>query len=136
MATLNPYIGFNGKTREAMAFYKEIFGGELELNEVGGSPMEQHWPSGSKDAIFHSALHNGKLVIMGSDMSGPGGLVIGNNISMALGCESKEEITDLYHKLAEGGEILDALKEQFWGALFASVKDKYGISWMLNCDNH
>src|SRR5476651_1017046 len=101
MATLNPYISFNGKTRQAMNFYKDIFGGELELNEVGGSPMEQHWPSGAKDAIFHSVLNNGKLQIMATDMSGPGGLVAGNHISMAIGCESKEEITDLYNKLSE-----------------------------------
>jgi PhnB protein len=134
MATLNPYIGFNGKTREAMTFYKEIFGGSLELNEVGGSPMEQHWPSGAKDAIFHSVLSTGKLIIMATDMSGPGGLVLGNNISMALGCETEAEITELYNKLSEGGEILDTLKKQFWGALFATVKDKFGIVWMMNCD--
>lgn len=131
MATLNPYICFGGKTREAMNFYKDIFGGELMLNEVGGSPMEQMWPSGDKTAIFHSSLHGNGVTIMGTDMTGPQGLVEGNNISMAIGC-SKAEIETLFNKLAEGGTVLDSLKEQFWGAMFGAVKDKYGISWMLN----
>ncbi|MES2276931.1 MAG: VOC family protein [Bacteroidota bacterium] len=132
MSKINPYIGFNGKTREAMTFYKDIFGGELELQEVAGSPMEQMWPSGAKDAIFHSALTGDGILIMGSDMSGSGGHVQGNDISLAISCSSEEEINTYFNKLAEGGHIMDPLKEQFWGAIFGAVKDKFGIKWMLN----
>lgn len=134
MSTLNPYIGFNGKCREAMNFYKSIFGGELDLLEVGGSPMEQMWPSGAKDAIFHSHLTNGKITIMGSDMSGPGGMVNVSNIALSLGCDTEEEINTLFNKLAEGGRVDDSLKKQFWGAIFGAVTDKFGVKWMLNCD--
>lgn len=46
MDAINPYIGFNGRCREAMTFYKECFGGELDLQQVDGSPMEKFWPDG------------------------------------------------------------------------------------------
>lgn len=135
MITINPYIGFNGRCREAMTFYKECFGGELELLPVAGSPMEQYWPAG-KDQIYHSTLAGKGFTIMGSDMSGPGGRIEGNDISMAMGCSSEEEINTLFNKLADGGEIMDPLDEKFWGALFGTVKDKFGIRWMLNYDKN
>lgn len=134
MSTINPYIGFNGRTREAMTFYQDIFGGELELRDVAGSPMEQHWPSAPKDAVYHAALTNSTLAIMGSDMSGPGPHTEGNNISLAIGCDSEEQINTYFNKLAEGGQVMDPLKEQFWGAIFGAVNDKFGIRWMLNYD--
>lgn len=54
MNAINPYIGFNGRCREAMTFYHEYLGGELELQEVAGSSIEQFW-QGAKDQIFHSS---------------------------------------------------------------------------------
>jgi PhnB protein len=133
MSKINPYIGFNGKTREAMEFYQDIFGGDLELQEVAGSPMEQYWKSAPAGAVYHSALTDGDdIIIMGSDMSGPNGHISGNIIQLAITCVSEADINNLYNKLSEGGTIMDPLKDQFWGATFGAVKDKYGINWMLN----
>ena len=133
MSKISPYVAFNGKTREAMTFYQNVFGGDLELLDVKGSPMEQHWPSAPEGALYHSALtNNGDAVIMGTDMQGPNGYHIGNNIQLAIACTSEEEINTLFNKLADGGIVLDGLKTQFWGAIFGAVKDKFGISWMLN----
>lgn len=134
MASINPYIGFNGKCREAMTFYKTCLGGELDLQQVGGSPMEQMWPGGDKEFIYHSVLTSGKLVIMGSDMTGPGGHIAGNNMSLAVGCDSEEEINTLFNKLGEGGQVMDPLGVKFWGAIFGAVQDKYGVRWMFNYD--
>jgi len=134
MESLSPYVSFNGKCREAMNFYQSIFGGDLELNEVEGSPMEQYWPDG-KGQLFHSALTlNGKLLVMGSDMTGPSGQTIGNNIQLAIGASSEEEIHRLANALAEGGQVLAPVADTFWNALFGSVQDKFGINWMLNYD--
>lgn len=132
MAVINPYIGFNGKCREAMTFYKACFGGELILQEVAGSPMEQHWPSAPQNAVYHSMLTNNSLVLMGSDMTGPEGHNRGNDISLAISCDTENEINTFFNKLAEGGNIIEPLKEQFWGAIFGTLEDKYGIRWMFN----
>lgn len=132
MDTINPYIGFNGRCREAMNFYKACFGGELDLQLVDGSPMEQYWPDG-KGKIFHSALTlNDKLLLMGSDMSGPQGQTVGNNIQLAVSCTSEEEIHRFFRELGAGGQELAPVGEMFWNALFGSVRDQFGISWMLN----
>jgi PhnB protein len=131
MESISTYIGFNGKCREAMTFYQECLGGELDLQQVGGSPMEQMWPTGGKELIYHSTLTNGNMVIMGSDMSGPNHIA-GNNMALAIGCSSEEEINNLFNKLGEGGIVLDPLGLKFWGAIFGTVQDKYGIRWMFN----
>jgi PhnB protein len=133
MATINPYIGFAGQCAEAMTFYKECIGGELDLQRVAGSPMEQYWPNGG-DKVFHSALVSGGITIMGSDMTGPGGHVIGNNMAIAIGCTSEEEINTFFNKLGEGGKVLDPLDKKFWGAIFGTIEDKFGIRWMFNYD--
>ena len=130
---INAYIGFNGKCREAMNFYKDCLGGELTVQTVGGSPIEKEFPEGMKDQILHSSLmRNGTLMLMATDCSAPGGFVEGNNIALSLNCSSEEEINTFYSRLSEGGKIIDSLKQQFWGALFGVFDDKYGIRWMLN----
>ncbi|MDR3712844.1 MAG: VOC family protein [Puia sp.] len=132
MNSINPYIGFNGKCREAMTFYKECFGGDLDLQELDGSPMEQFWPAG-KGQIFHSGLTlKGQLLVMGSDMSGPEGQTHGNNIQLAISCSSETEIHTLFEKLGKGGKVLAPVTDTFWNALFGSVQDQFGINWMLN----
>ena len=133
MPHLSPYISFAGKAKEAMTFYQECFGGQLELNTIAGSPMEEHCPPEMKDNIFHSSLTTETLSIMATDLVGPHGLVAGNNLSLALMCATEDEINSLFAKLSGGGEVATPLAKQFWGAIFGQLTDKFGITWMLNC---
>lgn len=134
MKTINPYIGFNGKCREAMTFYKECLGGELEIKETAGSPSEQ-FQGDSKDKILHSSLTiEGVQIIMGSDMTDQEGYTKGNNIALVLNCNSEAEIFSLFDKLGKGGRVSSPLKEEFWGAIFGTLVDQFGINWMLNCN--
>lgn len=134
MKSINPYINFNGKCREAMTFYKQCLGGELDLQEVAGSPMEEFW-KGPKDQILNASLIvNGLPVIMGSDMVDQGGYTKGNNIALALDCISEDEIRNLFEKLSQSGKVFKQLTVEFWGAFFGSVEDKFGIKWFLNYD--
>ncbi|MES2330443.1 MAG: VOC family protein [Bacteroidota bacterium] len=131
MITLNPYINFKGCCREAMTFYKDCIGGNLFFQTVGGSPMESQCPPELKDQVLHSSLQNGELVIMGSDMSYPGFLQ-GNNISLSVNCSSETELDTLFASISEGGKLIHALADTFWGAKFGVLEDKFGIKWMLN----
>lgn len=102
---------------------------------VGGSPMEAECPTAMKDSILHSTLLKDSLVLMASDMLAPGvEFVPISNIALSLNCSSEEEINDFYAKLSAGGHIIDPIKVQFWGAIFAVFTDKFGIRWMLNYD--
>jgi PhnB protein len=133
MTQINPYVGFNGRCTEAMNFYKECLGGELMLQKIGDAPIASQFPETMRDQVLHSSLtRNGILLLMATDCAAPGGFTHGNNVALSLNCSSEEEINRFFVKLSEGGEIIDPLKEQFWGALFAVFDDKFGIRWMLN----
>jgi PhnB protein len=134
MTQINGYLNFNGNCREAMNFYRDCIGGELQLKTIAGSPIEAQCPTTMKDSILHSVLVKEDLVLMASDCIGPDGYTEGNNFSLCLNCSSEEEINKFYSSLSDGGEIIDPLKKQFWGSLFGVFTDKYGIRWMLNYD--
>jgi PhnB protein len=130
MAKINAYIGFNGKCREAMNFYKECFGGELFFQGVEGTPMEKECPPAMKDQILHSSLTNDTLVIMGTDMQGQQH-VVGTNISLQVTCESMDELQKIFDYLSSNGKVIEGLKKQFWGDVFGALIDKFGITWMM-----
>jgi len=134
MTQINAYLNFSGNCREALSFYHECIGGELEMQTIGGSPVEAQCPAAMKDQILHGSLTKGTLVLMGSDMVGPDGIMRGNNISLALSCSSEQEIDHFYNNLAKGGEMVHPLQKEFWGATFGIVHDKFGIRWMLTYD--
>ncbi|HEV3324054.1 MAG TPA: VOC family protein [Puia sp.] len=132
MALLNPYLNFNGQCREALTFYRECLDGELSLQKVSESPMAARMPSGKGAHILHGALtRNGTVLLMGSDMIG-NNLQPGNSVNLCLNCTSDEEINTLFNRLSAGGQIKLPLHQSFWGATYAEVTDKFGISWMLN----
>lgn len=134
MANIQSYLTFSGNCREAMTFYQLCLGGELSLQTIGESPMADKMPQQMKDKILHGTLTNGKLVIMGSDMVGEGGLVKGNAVSLMLNCGNEVEIQSCYAKLSEGGQATHPLEVSFWGALFGDLTDKYGNHWLLHYD--
>lgn len=132
MAKLSPFLRFNdGKCREAMNFYKDIFGGDLFFMTVKESPMAKDMPADKQGLIMHSTLKKSGWVLIGSDMMRDKATV-GDNVGVSLDCESEEEIRMIFDKLAKGGDVFMAVEEAFWGALFGMVTDKYGIEWMLN----
>jgi PhnB protein len=129
---ITSYLTFSGNCREAMTFYRECLGGELDLMTIGESPMANQMPQEMKECILHASLRKGGLTLTGSDMVGEQGLNRGNTISLMLDCESEEEIRSRYHKLAAGGNPTHPLENTFWGALFGSLTDRYGNYWLLH----
>ena len=136
MTQINSYLTFNGNCREAMTFYKESLGGELNLQTIGDSPLADKMPAKMKDCILHATLTNGALLIMASDMVGEKGLIKGTAVSLMLNCSSEEEIRDFYAKLAAGGQATHPLEISFWGALFGDLTDRYGNQWLLHFDKN
>jgi PhnB protein len=132
MAKMSPFVRFNnGACREAMNFYKDCLGGELNFMTVKGSAVEKDMPADKQDLIMHSTLTKGSWVLVGSDMMRDKA-IMGDSVGITLDCESEEEIRTIFDKLARGGEIFMPVEDAFWGALFGMVTDKYGIEWMLN----
>lgn len=134
MTQINAYLGFSGKCREAMTFYKDCLGGDLELMTVEGSPLADQMPADAGQTILHSCLTNGDLVLMATDMGQQGTGATGNNVSLMLNCSSEEEIQTLFSRLSSGGEVTHPLGDAFWGATFGHLTDKFGMNWMLHYD--
>jgi len=137
MAQLTPYLSFDGNCREAMASYKECLGGELTMQAVGDTPAAEHMPPDARQKIIHAALMRGEqkeAVLMASDWIGGGEFVQGNSISLSIHCTSDEEIRTLFAGLSAGGKVTQPLADQFWGATYGTLVDKFGIAWMLNYD--
>lgn len=132
MTQINPYLNFNGNCREAMGFYKECLGGELTLMAVKDTPAGAACPAGTENQIMHSSLVNEGFTIMATDMTGPEGLLPGNNFSLTVNCSSEEELNQAFNALLAGGTIMEPLKQQFWGGIFGFGADRFGIRWMFN----
>lgn len=139
MFTLNPYLNFMGNTEEAFLFYKSIFGNEFTLlQKFRDTPGGTEMPEEVQGKLMHVALPLGSHnTLMGTDALESMGqsLTIGNNISLSLNVDNKEEADTLFAKLSQEGLVEMPLQDMFWGGYFGMVTDKFGIQWMINYDS-
>ena len=139
MAAVNPYLTFAGDCEEAFNFYKSVFGGEfLSISRFSDTPPDAFKPEANEaNMIMHVSLPIGKgTILMGSDSpSKMGPVTKGNNSSIAIQTNDREEATRLFNGLSAGGNVTMPLGDAFWGAYFGMFTDKFGIHWMVNCDN-
>ncbi|MFE0100651.1 VOC family protein [Streptomyces sp. NPDC059009] len=130
---INPCIVFNGNARQAMEFYREVFGGELEWGTVAdfGSPDS---PNAHK--VMHSRLDTpAGYTLMAwdypDDRPGHPPYRPGNNVAVFLDGDDRE-LCDYFEKLSVGGTVTLPLEKQVWGDEAGSLVDQFGISWMFN----
>ncbi len=137
MTRINPYLTFNGNTKEVFDFYKSIFGGEFaEMMRYGDVPSSNEMPiaDGDKDKIMHIALPIGSNVLMGGDAIKTNGqkLTEADNFSIAVSPDSREEADRIFGGLADGGTVEMPLADAFWGDYFGMLRDRFGIQWMVS----
>ncbi len=136
MPTLNPYLNFAGNAEEAFTFYKSVFGTEFTfLQRIKETPEGSKFPKEEQNKVMHVALPIGKgNTLMASDVPESLGykVTVGNNVSLSLEAESKEEAKKIFEGLAKGGKVREPLADTFWGAYFGMLTDKFGILWMVN----
>lgn len=127
-ARLNPYLTFQRNAREAMEFYRSVFGGDLTINtfaEYGGAP--EGFPD---DGVMHAMLTTpAGFVIMASDggteAPAPGA------ITMSLS-GTERGLREYWQQLSDGGEVTMPLEKQMWGDEFGMCTDRFGVHWMVN----
>ncbi len=128
---LNPYISFNGNAREAMEFYKNAFGGKLDVSTFKEGGMKVNTDEEGK--LMHAMLiaDNG-MTLMASDTPEHMEYKPGTNISISLSGENEEELRGYWDKLSTGATIGMPLEKAPWGDIFGMLTDKFGIGWMVN----
>lgn len=129
---LNPYLTFTGNARQAMEFYRDVFGGSLTLNtfaDFGGQGTDY------ADQIMHGQLETPSgFTLMGADVPpgmGPE-LQQGNNITVSLSGDDVEELRGYWAKLSEGGTVQTPLEKQMWGDEYGACVDRFGVPWLVD----
>jgi PhnB protein len=138
MATINPWINFNGNAEEAFAFYKSVFGGEFKkvIRFKDLATPEFSVAKNDEDKIMLIALPIGKTnMLMANDVPQIMGRVNENEnrSKISIHTESKEEADTLFNGLSAGGKVEGPMSDSPWGTYFGMFRDKYGIEWMIEC---
>jgi PhnB protein len=105
--SLEPYLFFKGNCKEAMEFYKSVFGGELTMSTLGESPKEALEQMKVDESRYGEIMH--------SSLKGP-----------------VAQMKEIFDKLADGGKVKMPLEKQFWGDMFGMLTDKFGVDWNMN----
>jgi PhnB protein len=139
MTTVNIYLNFDGNCEEAFNFYKSVFGGEFPyIGRYKDMPPAEDGKALSPEfgeKIMHMSLPISKeTMIMGSDTGGEwaSSFKPGNNFTISINTESREEADRLFNGLSAGGQVTMPMNQTFWGDYFGMWTDKFGIPWMVS----
>lgn len=127
MAAMTLYIWFPGNAETALHYYQGVFGGTLELHTLADFARTD----GPPDAIAFGML-SGPVTLQGSDAIGDDQPVsmVGSSIAL-LGTADAATLTSWFDQLADGGTVIDPLKERGWGASDGQVVDRFGVRWLI-----
>ena len=128
--TLNPYLNFRDRSREAMEFYQGVFGGELRMNTF--KEFEASHDPSDDDKIMHAQLEADGMMLMAADTPKDMDLDEGSNISMSLSGEDETILRGYFDKLADGGMVIMPLEKAMWGDTFGMLVDRFGVKWLVN----
>jgi PhnB protein len=142
--TLTPYLSFDGKTREAYAFYEKALGAKIEtmMSYADMPPMPQgagadagcgDGPPPTGDGIMHACLKlpGGARLFAGD--TPPGMPFEGmKGVMLALEYDTVDQAHTAFHALAQGGKVTMPLAPAFWSKTFGMLTDRFGVSWAVN----
>ncbi len=131
---VQPYLFFDGRCEEAISFYRDALGAEIEMlmryKESPEPPPPGMVPPGSDDKIMHASLRIGETRVMASD-----GLCAGQpefrGLSLSVTVENEQDAERVFAALADGGQIQMPLGRTFFSPRFGMVADRFGVSWMV-----
>lgn len=134
---LTSYINFNGQAKDALEFYRGVFGGTVvsdtfgEFNQQSGGAMPM--APEDNDKIMHATLTNEYFELMISDVpSSWPAMTTESNIVLALNGDDEATLRGYWQKLSDEGKITQPLEAAPWGDTFGSVTDRFGVSWMFD----
>jgi PhnB protein len=132
---VQPYLFFDGRCDEALAFYKKALGAEVQmLMRWKDSPDKSMCTPDNADKVMHSQIKIGDTVAMASDGRN-GGQPEFKGFALSVGVKDAAEVDRMFGALAEGGQVTMPLTETFFSPRFGMVADKFGVQWMLTVAN-
>jgi PhnB protein len=126
---LNAYLFFPGNAEQAIAFYQQVFGGEVSITRVGD--VDPTAAPERKNLVINAQLSGGDITLRASDREDTS-TDPQTRVELSLIGTDDARLRSLFDGLAEGGTVRAKLEKQFWGDVFGAVTDKYGIGWQIN----
>jgi PhnB protein len=141
MARVSTYLNFPRSTEQAFQFYRSAFqtqfaGPIARFKDIPAATGQPPIAEADGNLVMHVELPIlGGHVLMGTDAPESMGFTVspGNNVYINLEPDTRAETTCLFDALSAGGKVEMPLQEMFWGGNFASLTDRFGVRWMLNC---
>ncbi|BDH59042.1 VOC family protein [Tsukamurella sp. PLM1] len=130
---LNPYISFSDNAREALEFYRDVFGGELEISTFEGMPPEMGVDPSFVNNVMHGQLTTPDgFTLMCADTPPGMSRTKGDDVSVSLSGDDLPKLTGWWEKLSAGGTVVAPFLQAPWGATFGMCVDRFGVHWMVN----
>jgi PhnB protein len=126
---LNAYLFFPGNAEQAIAFYQQVFGGEITITRVGD--VDPTAAPEQKSLVINAQLIGGDITLRASDRQDTS-TDPQTRIELSLIGTDDARLRALFDGLADGGTVRTKLEKQFWGDVFGAVTDRYGIGWQIN----
>jgi PhnB protein len=127
------YMSFGGRCEEAIDFYKQALGAEVEMVmrfKDHPEPKPPQIATAVYDKIMHASFKVGDTVVMATDgdCQGGGGF---KGISLALSVATPADAEKRFKALSDGGKVQMPLTPTFFSPCFGMVADKFGVTWMV-----
>lgn len=127
MAAPLVYLFFPGNARQALKFYQDVFGGELQQYSFEDFNRDD----GPAEFIAHSEL-NGVVSLAAADaVNGEPTVQISGMHLALLGTAEPATLHKWFDALAVGGRVADPLQVRPWGATDGQVVDQFGLRWLI-----
>jgi PhnB protein len=128
---VQPYLNFNGRCEEALAFYGKVLGAKTErLMRFKDSPDPSMVSPGSENKVMHSSFRVGDAVVLASDGRCQGETNF-QGISLTLTVADEAEAERRFRALSDGGQVQMPLTKTFFSPRFGMVADRFGVTWMV-----
>lgn len=132
---LNPYLNFDGTTKEAVYFYEKVLGGKLVgIMTFGDMPEDPNHPlpDNMKDRVMHAHLKVGDTDLMFSDTFPGMPFQPGDTVQIAIHPSEESRAREIFAALEDGGHVVMPLQKTDWSPLYGIVKDKFGVTFQVN----
>jgi PhnB protein len=131
---MTAYLSFKGDCEAAFQFYQQHLGGQPgAIFRYGGTPLADSVPADWSDKVMHGSVTVGGQLLMGGDVA-PDRYEAPRGFSLSLEVKQPADAERIFDELAKGGRVLMPLEKTFWASRFGMVVDRFGIPWMINCE--
>jgi PhnB protein len=130
---VQPYLFFDGRAEEAIAFYRRALGAEVTMlmrfKEMP-DPQPGSIPPGAEDKVMHASLQIGETMVLASDGHCQGQASF-QGFALSLTATDDAEAKRVFAALSDGGQVQMPLGKTFFSSQFGMVADRFGVSWMV-----